>query len=185
MKKLSKRNRRALIAIGLSLVVYGFLVWVFFPLMDRQSRIDEEIAANERALRVALRTISQESAYQGRLEEISRIVDQYQGKLLEASDAASAGVQLEGIVRNLAAESDVRVSRSNPVPDKKIGEKYAKISLQMNLESDLEALNKFLHAVSAYDKFLLVEDFNVASFRVREETRIQPRLQISAFIRLS
>lgn len=185
MKKISKRNQRALIAIVAAVLLYAGLDLVAFPFFDRQRLIDDEIASSERQLRVALRGISQEPFYQERLGQVSSVVEQHRGRLLDAADPASAGVQLEGIVRNLAAESGVRVSRSNPVPDKKVGENYAKISLQMNLESDIASLIKFLHAVSSYDKFLLVEDFNVASFRVRDETRIQPRLQISAFIRLS
>lgn len=185
MSKLSKRNKRALLVIGAALLIYLVVDQLVLPFVDIQAQVGQEIELKERSLLVAQRQIGQESLYQNRLDEVEKVVEEYQRRLLEAKDPAAAGVQLEGIVRGLAAQSGVRVSRSNPIPEKKIGEKYAKISLQMNLECDLDSLIHFLHAVSVYDKFLLTEDFNLASFRVRDETRIQPRLQIAAFIRLS
>ncbi len=185
MNKLSKRNKRALVGIGAALLFYLVVDHVALPFFDLQQQVGQEIELKERSLLVAQHSIGQESLYQTRLADVEQVVAEYQRRLLEAKDPASAGVQLEGLVRGLAAQNGVRVSRSNPIPEKKIGEKYAKISLQMNLECDLDSLIHFLHAVSTHDKFLLTEDFNLASFRVRDETRIQPRLQISAFIRLS
>ena len=61
----------------------------------------------------------------------------------------------------------------------------AHVSNNSVASSDLPSLIKFLHAVSVHPKFLVVEEFNLASFRVKGETRIQPRMQISGYIRLS
>lgn len=185
MKKLSKRNRRALIAIGAALALYLLVGQVALPFLERQQQIGDQIAVSERSLTIAQRMIQREPVYRAQLEQLESALQDYQAKLLDASDGAAAGGQIEEVVRSLAAQNGVRVTRSNPIPDKKIGENYLKISLQFNLESDLPSLIKFLHAVSVHPKFLLVEEFNLASFRVKNETRIQPRMQISGYIRLS
>jgi hypothetical protein len=43
-------------------------------------------------------------------------------------------------------------------------------------------LTDFLYAVSAHSKFLKVEDFYMNAFRVRENVRLQPRMNISGFM---
>ena len=54
----------------------------------------------------------------------------------------------------------------------------------MNLEARIPELTNFLYAISMSRKFLLVEDFYLATFRVRNRIRVRPRINVSAFIRL-
>ena len=97
----------------------------------------------------------------------------------------TATLQIEETVRALASQNQIRVTRSNPLPEKRIGERYARIGVQLNLEGEYDSLINFIHAVSSYEKLLLVEEFQLTSFRVRDQTRLQPRLRIAGFIRLS
>ncbi len=66
-----------------------------------------------------------------------------------------------------------------------MGGNYVKITLQINLRSDMSQLTGFLYALSANPKVLLVENFFLNSLRSRDQVRIQPRMNVSGFIRLS
>jgi Tfp pilus assembly protein PilO len=185
MAKLSKRNQRALIILAAVVTLTVAFSYVVLPFLDAKDRIKAEIQNQQRELSLSVRTLREEGDYIAELASIDRLIQQYEAAFLDASDAGSATVQLEEAVRAFADQHGIRVTRSNPMPELKIGEQYIKISLQLNLEGDLTALTNFLHSIASYDKFLTVEEFNLASFRVREMTRIRPRMRIAGYVRLS
>ncbi len=182
---LNRRNKRAVLILGSFLGIYLIVFYVIFPFNDQAQAIGAQIGQKELQLRQALEAVDQQRAYGQELASIDQALGAFRSQLLEAADANSAIVQIEETVRTLASQNNVTVTRSNPLPERKIGEEYSKIVLQMNLDSDLDSLVNFLHAISVQPKYLLVEEFNLASFRVREQIRIQPRMQVAGFIRLS
>lgn len=183
--KLSRRNRRALVWLGGGVLSYVTIFHFFLPFLDWQRVLDDEIQFRQQQVQRYLKALQDKSEYLNHLEGVKSAVSAYEAHFLEASDVNTATLQIEEIVRLLAGQNQIRVTRSNPLPDKRIGEVYARIGVQLNLEGDYDSLINFVHAVSSYEKFLLVEEFQLTSFRVRQETRLQPRLKISGFIRLS
>jgi len=183
--KLSRRNRRALFWLGGGVLGYVTVFHLFLPFLDRQRVLDSEIRSRQQQVQRYLKALQDEPEYLNYLEGVKSTVSAYEDHFLEASDVNIATLQIEEIVRSLAGQNQIRVTRSNPLPDKRIGEGYARIGVQLNLEGDYDSLINFVHAVSTYERFLLVEEFQLTSFRVRQETRLQPRLRISGFIRLS
>ena len=185
LKKLSRRDRRVLTVGLVAAAVVALLHFVVLPIYDAQGGIESEVAGRERRLQQFVRMIQAREVYQAQLGESEQSLQQYMGRLLDATDSSTATVQLEGLVRDLAEEHSVQVSRSNPLRENKVGERYSKITLQVNLQGDLNQLTSFLYAVSTHSKFLQVENFIMNSFRAKNRVRIQPRMNISAFIRLS
>ncbi|MDA2923675.1 type II secretion system protein GspM [Acidobacteria bacterium AH-259-L09] len=185
MKRLAKREKRAVAILGMVggmiLVVFGLVL----PFYDAKSELGAEIEKKEKLLQRYIQAIQEEEIYQAQLTELDRVLGQYRQGLLDAQEASIATVQLEEIVRGLAAEYNIQVARSNPLQERKIGEGYAKITLQINLQSDVNQLTNFLHGLSTHSKFLLVDDFSLTSFRSKNQVRIQPRLKVSGFVRLS
>jgi hypothetical protein len=49
----------------------------------------------------------------------------------------------------------------------------------------MQGLTNFLYALSTHPKFLKVENFQLNMHRSRRTVRMQPRMNVSAFIRLS
>ncbi len=183
--RLSNRNKRALFVLGFFVVGYLLLFQVIFPFYDQQSVLADRIDNQRQALQRALRVLQEQNVYSGQLQTSERVVAGYHQNLLDATDPIAARQQVEEAVRLVAQQTGVRVTRSNPLPERKVGEGYSKVTVQLNLDCDLNELVSFLHALSMHPKFLVVEDFNLASFRVKDQSRIQPRMQVSGFIRLS
>ena len=185
LSSFSKQNRRALLILGGFVAGYVALLHLFLPFLDRQREIGGQIASTRQEVQRYLKALEQGPAYLNHLEGIRGAVQSYDDHFLEAPDVNTAALQIEETVRALAAQNDIRVTRSNPLPEKRIGEGYAKVGVQLNLEGEYDSLIGFIHAVSSHEKFFLVEEFQLTSFRVRDQTRLQPRLKIAAFIRLS
>lgn len=185
MKKLSKRDKKTLLVGSAAAAVILVVFYGILPFWEARGEVAEQVQTRQRLLQRSVEMIRQEEVFRAELEQLDRALEQYQNQLLDAREESIARVQLEEIVRRLAEENGVTVQRSNPLQERKIGERYAKITLQVNLQAEMPELTNFMYALSAHPKFLLVEEFYMNSLRVRNVIRLQPRMNISGFIRLS
>lgn len=185
MQRLTKRNKRALILLAVVVAVMVLVSYVILPFYDAKGQIRSDIQSKQKELALSARTLEEKDAYLRSLAAVERVIAEYESAVWDARDASSATVQVEETVRAFANQHGVRVTRSNPLPEQKIGDEYIKISLQLNVESDMGGLVGFLHSIASHEKFLVVDEFNLASFRVRDKTQIRPRMRISGYVRLS
>jgi Tfp pilus assembly protein PilO len=183
MKKLSKRDKRALIIGGGLVVVYLLVFHVVWPFYDAGAGVIDDVGRKEALLSKELRTIQTRDVDAAQLDVYERALAQYEQRLLDAPDPATAATQLDDIVRNIASANNVSLTKSNPLQEKKVGDRYTKVTIQINVDANLASTTAFLHAISVHPKFLLVEDFAVSRFRTGQQ--FQPRMNVSAFIRLS
>jgi len=184
MKKLMKRDQRALIVLGGVGFVILVVMGVILPFYDATAQVEDELEKKEELLERYIQVLQEEGMYGPELGNLDRALAAYRQRLLDAQETGLATIQLEEIVRGLAAENDIRVTRSNPLQEREVGEDYVKVTLQINLQSDMLQLANFLYALSAHPKFFMVENFFLNSFRSREQVRIQPRMNVSGFIQL-
>jgi len=185
MRKLSQRDKRAITILGMVGVVMLLGFSVVLPFYNAKSEVAKVLEDKEQLLQRYIQVLQEEGNYRVELTQLDRVLNGYRQRLLDAHDTSIATVQLEEVVRTLAAESGIQVTRSNPLQERQMGENYVKITLQINLRSNMTQLNGFLYALSAHPKFLLVENFFLNSLRSRDQVRIQPRMNVSGFIRLS
>ena len=185
IKNLSKRDRKALtigVAAALAILV---LFYVVFPFWDATEVVADQLDQREQYLQRSVRAIRDRDFYEQRLSEIERVLDQYERQLLDARDPTAASGTLSTLVRELAQLTGVDVQRTNPLPPQNVEEKYVKITVQVTIQSGMDELTNFLAALAAHDKFLQVEEFSINAFRSRDNIRLQPKMDISGFIRLS
>ena len=184
MRQLSKRDKRVLTILG-GVGVLGLLIFGVIYFYDVKSAVTSELEDKEKLLRGSVQVLQEEGDYRIELSQLDRALNGHRQRLLDAQDISLATIQLEEVVRTLAADNGIQVTRSNPLQEREVGENYIKITLQINLRSNMSQLNGFLYALSAHSKFLLVENFFLNSLRSQNQVRIQPRMNVSGFIRLS
>lgn len=185
MRKLSKREKE--IVTG-GLAVGGMILLAFFvvlPFLDLRDEASTRLEREGQLLQRSVQAIQQHDLYKTQLDELNRLLEQYRQSLLDTPNSSIAYIQLEETVRRLASEHGVTIMRSNPLPERKMGELYSKITLQINAKGSMTQLTNFLYSISAQPKFLLVEEFFLRSFRQRKQIELRPRLNVSGFIRLS
>lgn len=184
MKKLSKRDKRTIWGGSVVVIVILVVLYVVLPFFEAKEQVARDLEKRTALLEKTFQTIQAEQYYRDQVEHFEQRLAEYRRLLLDAKDETLARVQLEDVVRSLAEQNGVTIARSNPLQERKIEDRYVKISLQVSLQSGMSELTNFLYALSHHQKFLLVEDFAMNSFRVRNEVRLQPRMKISGFIRL-
>lgn len=185
MAKLSKRDKRTLWLGGIAGAVILFLVYGIMPLSEANANLDSELGEKAGLLQRSIKAVENEDIYRSQLATLESMLDQYRGQLLDSNDGNVARVQLEEIVRGLAESNGVTISRSNPLQETKIGDKYARVRIQINLTGDMPELTSFIYDLSNHPKFIVIDEFFMNGFRLRDEIRLQPRLNISGYIRLS
>lgn len=181
---LSKRDKRVLVfggavAAGILLVAY-----VVLPLIDVLAGVEAELDQKERALIQRVRALRSEPVLRGELAWVSDQRRRLESFLLDSREVSLAQNELETIVRSLAEQNGLVISRSTPLQGSTIGDRYAKVTLQLNLDGGMAELAAFLDALSRHPKYLVIDDFFMTTFRRRNENLIQPRINVSGYIRV-
>ena len=184
MRKLSFREKRVLSVGGLIVMLVLVFFYLVQPFTDAQADIETQLDVKADLLRRSIQLIQQRSLYLERLDTLDRALADHSGMLLSSPNSSKATSELELTIRNLASEQGVTIARSNPLQERKLGEHYSKITLQLNLQASMDQLVNFVYALSSYPKFLRVEEFYLAGLRVKKEIRLQPRMNVSGLIRL-
>lgn len=185
MKKLSKRDKKVLTIGGVLAAGIVLLMYVVFPFFEAQQSSADALRNKERMLQKAIQTVQRKDVYKAQVEELNLAFNQYRRNLLDSPTTSEAAIQLEQIVREIANQNGVRITRTSPIQDRKIEDRYARITVQLNMEANTTQLTNFLYALSTHPKFLLVDDFFLNSFRIQDQIQLQPRMNVSGFVRLS
>ncbi|GAB4114133.1 MAG: hypothetical protein Kow001_15560 [Acidobacteriota bacterium] len=182
--KISKRDRKVLWIGGIAAAVILVGFYGVLPLYESMNEVEGELHQSEAALAQRIRAISSQEIYRRENEELDRELNRLRSQLLDSTDPAVAQNQLENLIRSLAEQNGVIITRSTPLQGKKLGEKYTKVTLQVNIQGGMSELTDFLHALAVHPKYLEVEDFNITSINARGEIRLQPRLNVSGIVRV-
>jgi CHAT domain-containing protein len=161
------------------------VIYVALPFYDSFSELESTLSSKERMLHESVGAIRNKGMHQNRQREMETEAARLRAQLLDPTDTNLAQSQLENIVRVLAEENGVSISRSTPLQERNSGERYTKVTLQITIQSGMLELANFLHALSMHPKFLTVEEFYINAFNVRNNIRLNPRMNISGFIRPS
>ena len=183
MKKLSERDRRILIIGGSVALVIVLVFYVALPFYESMSEIDQEFAHKEELLKRSVAAIQNQNLYAQQLVDLDNSFTDLESQLLEGNNAPIAQSELENTVRQLAEQHGIVISRSTPLQSRSVGN-YSKVTVQINVTGGLGELSSFLHALSIHPKFFKVENFTINGFRVRNRIRLQPRMNISAYVQL-
>lgn len=183
MRKLAKRDKRAILLGGILIALYLLIFHLVMPVYEAQADVATNFERETKFLEKAMHTLQQKDAYVAQLDDINTVLGEYEDRLLSSRDSSSAAVELEEIVRAAAAENRISLTKTSPLPEKKIGERYSKVTLQLNVDGDMTATTGFLYSLSSHHKFLLVEDFAISKFR--NQPIVQPRMSVSGYIKLS
>lgn len=185
MRKLTLRERRILQGGGLTAAVVLVYFFAVEPFNEARASIPAELETKARLLQRSKQLLSQRDYYRSRSEELERRVQQYENRFIEAENSSDATTQVELAVRDLASRLGITISRSSRVQERVLDDRYARITLRVNLQADLRQVLEFVHAVSNYPKFLKVENLELRVARVKGKRRLNPGMHVSGLIQLS
>lgn len=185
MRKLTLRERRILQGGGLTAAVVLVYFFAVEPFNEARASVPAELETKARLLQRSKQLLAQREYYRSRSEELERRVQQYENRFIEADNSSDATTKVELAVRDLASRLGITIARSSRVQERVLDDRYAKITLRVNLRADLRQVLEFVHALSTHPRFLKVENLELRVARVKGKRRLNPSMHVSGLIQLS
>ena len=179
--KLTGREKR-IIVLGacLAAVVLAFYTaTLWLPDRDALAR-DLEL---KKAMLIRQREmLGREDFYRARLEQFRRRLDQDMTRLLPGENPNTAGAELQKLLKDFADQSGVEINQRTIQPEKKLQDGLVKVSVKIDINCSPEQLVQFLALIENYEKFFVVDEALINSFKVQKKYDIRPSLTVSGYI---
>ncbi len=161
-------------------VAIFYLINLLLP--DLESRAQQVETKKSMLLRYR-QMLGQEEIYQNQVEQYTVHLQKDMTQLLPGENPNVAEADLQKLLTSFADQSGVEINRRNTLPEKEIGGDLIKVSVSIEVNSDLDQLVQFLAAIQNHDKFLKIEQFNITSFPTQRRQQIRPTLTVAGYIR--
>lgn len=162
--RLSARERKILGAGLLSAFLFGALYFLLFPTYDKVKQYPEQIAQRTRLLQRYKEVIAQRQMQQQSLDTTRKRIVELENHLLTARTTAAAQAQLQGLVNDLAKQSQLQINRSDFLPKKELSKDYEKVSVRLDAVGTINQITAFLTAAKEMPMFVLNDDLRLWSY---------------------
>ncbi|HEX2257056.1 MAG TPA: type II secretion system protein GspM [Afifellaceae bacterium] len=159
MRRLSKSASRLAALTLLAMALAALALGVAMPLAQRF----DALALSLEEQRLQLRDYAAFAAQQPQLEALEERhrAELERGEFLAGEGELEWRFNLQGVLTKLAEESGVRISSARQLPDGERGA-FKLVGMGLNLTSDIETVQGFLHAVEAARPYLFVESADIS-----------------------
>jgi hypothetical protein len=181
--KVTSRERIAVIT-GIVALAAVVIFYAAVRLVPDTVTLTHDVDLKKKMLRNQLETLTREDAYKTRLSQCRRQLDQDLMQFLPGENPTLAGADLQKILKDLADQSGVEITQRNTLPEKKVYDFVAKVSVRIETNCTPEQLVQFLSAVESHEKFLKVDEVVINSLKIAKKYEIRPSLTISGLIRI-
>lgn len=177
MKGLLK-NDVLITVIGLSVVVFGYLGFVFFPGLQRNSELEDEIAAAERRI----------SEQPMRAVELNRLDDQIEERvafLREHEELIPQNGDVHAIigqVAQLAERSGLTVTRFEPLTAKPHSA-YRSLPFTLSFSGRYSAMMSFLSGIERRPRIFAINEFTLRVEDERSTGVVEGDIKFAVYVR--
>jgi Tfp pilus assembly protein PilO len=167
--RLSARERKILGVGLLAAVLFSGLYFFAFPTYDKVKQYPDQINQKTRLLQKYKEVIAQRQMQEQSLETTRKRMADLEGHLLTSRTTAAAQAQLQGLVNDLAKQSQLQINRSDFLPKKELSKDYEKISIRLDAVGTINQVTAFLTAAKEMPMFVLNDDLRLWSYNNTSE----------------
>jgi len=141
------------------------LIYAAVEYLPDSGSLADELETQKSLLLRQRELIGHEDFYKKRIEDAEKDLAGIKPRLLPGNNAVVVGMELQRILNDFAEQSGVVISQRNTLPEKRVtdSDSLIKVSVSININNCLlEDLVEFLTTIENYDKFLKVEEINIA-----------------------
>ena len=181
MTTLSRRER-TLIGLGMGTVlVIGLYLFVVEPLVDRVREAKGRTVTREAALERRRLLIAQGPRIAEELQSVTRRLESESARLLRGPTAPLAASELQKLVKDVAASSnmEVRSERVLPATDREgLHEVPIEIIVAGSIRDTMTALYRLEHA----DRLLMIKDLKFRTVSVGQPRELMTTLTVAGYV---
>ena len=103
------------------------------------------------------------------LDNTRKRIAELEGHLLTARTTAAAQAQLQGLINDLAKQSQLQINRSDFLPKKELSKDYEKISVRLDTLGTINQVTAFLTAAKEMPMYMLTDELRLWSYNNTSE----------------
>ena len=176
------RRERTLIGLGMGTVlVVGIYLFLVEPLVDRAREAKGRTAAREVALERRRLLIAQGPRIAEELQSVTRRLESESARLLRGPTAPLAASELQKLVKDVAASSnmEVRSERVLPATDREgLQEVPIEIIIAGSIRDTMSALYRLEHT----DRLLMIKDLKIRVVAVGQPRELMTTLTVAGYV---
>jgi hypothetical protein len=174
--KISTREKTFLIAGG---VIALAVIMIYLMPMILPQDLSAAVEGKKNLLRRQRELIAQEDTFKTRIAQAQQRLTHDMDRLLPGNNPSAAGPALQKVLQDLADSLQVEISRKTILPEQKLQENLTKVSVQLDINCNLDQLVRLMAAIENYEKFLKIDELFVQSQRLMNRDQIRPMLKVS------
>jgi hypothetical protein len=186
--RFSSREKKILTLGGAAAILFGGLYFFILPAYDAAKQYPEQIADKTKRLQKYKEVIGRRPAQEQSLVHTRTRLTELESHLLAARTLAAAQAELQGLVNDMAKQTQLQVSRSDFLPKKELSKDYEKVSVRLDAMGPINQITAFLLAAKASRAFVLNDDLRIWNYSGMSEDfkktkRIAATIVVSGVIR--
>lgn len=179
--KITAREKKFIVYGGALIAAVMLIYWITLQLPDRESPASQ-VEQKKAMLLKHREMLGQEEIYKNRVEQYTLHLEKTMTRLLPGDNPNVAEADLQKLLMSFAEQSGVEINRKNTLPDKEMEDNLIKVSVNIEVNCNLEQLVRFLTAIHNYDKYLEIEQFQITGFQTQRRQQIRPNLTVVGYI---
>jgi hypothetical protein len=167
--QIRKRDRRALLGLGVAVAVYVFISSVILPGLDRLQSASQDAADKEQELVKYRRATTRKGRYTQLLAQARKNVSEAEAGLVRGDNASLASVELQNIIEEAAKKLDIQLSQRNVSTARKKDQFFNEITMTLSFDCTPNQLAMFLGEIRNAPKFVVVRNAQVAPVQMVQQ----------------
>ena len=179
--KISSREKWLIYAAVAVVLLSLFFFWEEDMTPD-QDEFTNSLDYKRRMLLRYRQTLASEENYKSQLEQYRRRLNETESLFLAGDSPAIAGAELQKLLKEIADENGVEITRRDIQREKKVENEVTKISVRIVTNPAPDQLVQLLAAIQNYEKQLIVDEITINALKVRKVERIRPTITVAAYV---
>ena len=167
--ELRKRDRRALILMGMALIVYFSFTAMILPFYDDLALATDTALERENQLRRYRRAVLQKANYAEVLVEARKRVEEGEALLIRGDNPSLASAELQMIIEEIAEITGIELGQRNISPATRKDDFFNEITMTFGFESTPGQVVALLERLRNSEKLVTVRSIQIAPLRIVHE----------------
>jgi Tfp pilus assembly protein PilO len=180
---LKPRDRRSLLLLAASAVLFLFLNYVAVPWGERFMTSSDDLRMAEKQLRHQKELLAGAPLVDAQIKGMQVQLDSEEQKLLATTDRAQASAQLQQWVSQRASEQKVELLRTDFNDATPYADDYLRVPVRLELTGPITQVVQFINAVTHGDKVVSVDELSINSGFIDKEKKVRCSMVVSALMR--
>lgn len=181
--KITERDRRALLLLAFSAVLFLFLNYVVVPWGEKFMTSGDDLRMAEKKMRHEKEMLASAPAVEVQLKSMQGRLDTEEQKLLQTTDKSQADAQFQQWIAQRAAEQKVELQRTDFLDVAPYADAYVRVPVKIQLTGPITQVVQFINSITHGDRLVSVDELNVNSGYIDKEKKIQCSMVVSALMR--